>query len=222
LRRAHLTLSLPTPQLQSSNKHNLVGFMFSKLFGKKKPAPQTVVVAHLNAKVQPIQRGDIFEDPLDAILKHRSLGENVGGGTAMAPAPYGIASCDIEIALHDASDATLSLVIAELEALGAPKGSSLQRPDGAPIAFGQLEGMAIFLNGTDLPDDVYAASDVNRTVAGLNAALSGKGGFMGHWEGPAETALYFYGKSYAQMQTAAEAFSATDPLCSLCRFEQIA
>ena len=53
--------------------------MFKNPFGKKK-TPTIVVTARLNAKVQPLDRGDIFEDPLDEILKERKLGEVCGGG----------------------------------------------------------------------------------------------------------------------------------------------
>ncbi len=196
--------------------------MFGKLFGQKAKPAQVVIIARLNARLQPFQRGDIFEDPLDAQLQDRKLGEVVGGGTLTAPAPYGIASCDIEVALVDGADATLQKVVEILERLGAPKGSVLQLADGATRPFGLSEGMAIFLNGTDLPAEVYATSDVNQTIEGLDAVLASTGFLMGHWEGPEETALYFYGMNYAKMQALAAAYTATDALCSRCRFEQIA
>ncbi|MCU0800432.1 MAG: hypothetical protein MUD11_01440 [Rhodobacteraceae bacterium] len=196
--------------------------MLGKLFGRAaKPAP-VVIVARLNARLQPMQRGDIFEDPLDAQLRERAMGKVVGGGTEMAPAPYGIAACDIEIALNDGADGAVQQVIEILERLGAPKGSVLRLPDGAARPFGLSEGMAIFLNGTDLPAEVYATSDVNQTIDGLHAALGDAGFMMGHWEGPEETALYFYGMDYARMQALAAAYAETDALCSRCRFEQIA
>jgi hypothetical protein len=195
--------------------------MFGKLFGKKKQAP-TIIVARLNARVQPIQRGDIFEDPLDAALKERGIGAVVGGGTEMAPPPAGIASCDVEIQLNSLANDLVNETISLLEGLGAPKGSQLVLPDGATRPFGKLEGLALFLNGTDLPDEVYASSDVNRTVEGLNKSMVGEGFFMGHWQGPSETALYFYGRSFAGMRAASEEYTKTDALCAQCRIEQIA
>jgi hypothetical protein len=53
-------------------------------------------------------------------------------------------------------------VRALLERLGAPKGSQLVVDGGGrEIPFGATEGLAAYLNGTDLPDTVYRTSDVN-------------------------------------------------------------
>ena len=74
----------------------------SKLLGNKKPKEEradnlTMIIAQLNARVQPIDRGDYFEDPLDEVLKSSGLGEVTGGGTQMAAEPDGIEYCDVEI-----------------------------------------------------------------------------------------------------------------------------
>jgi hypothetical protein len=197
--------------------------MFGNLFKKKPVDAQKVIVAHLAARMQPFQRGEYFEDPLDAALRSHGIGEVTGGGTAMAADPVGVSSCDIEIAVKDTSAATITHIIRILEGLGAPKGSRLHVPEQAtPIAFGQMEGMAIYLNGSDLPDETYAQSDVNKTVAGLLDALGDDGVLRGHWEGSSETAFYFYGAHYAAMTGAVGVYLASDPLCAMCRIEQIA
>ena len=90
------------------------------------------------------------------------------------------------------------------------------------MAFGVTEGLALFLNGTDLPSAVYENSDINETLSGLSNAMAEKGELRGHWEGSRETALYFYGASFNDMKEAVLAYSVGDPLCALCRVEQIA
>ncbi|WP_130731332.1 hypothetical protein [Komagataeibacter xylinus] len=186
------------------------------------PAP-IIVVAHLNARLQPFQRGHFLEDPLDAILKKMGIGEVMGGGTALAPDPVGVSACDVEIAVKDGSETVLKQVMQALDLLGAPKGAELRLPDGAaPIAFGVMEGMAIFMNGTDLPAETYARSDINKTIEGPSAALGQKGELRGYWEGDSETALYFYGSSFAAMQAVVADCIQSDPLCARCRIEQIA
>lgn len=92
------------------------------------PAAPTpiVVVAHLNARLQPVQRGSVFEDPLDVMVHEMGIGEVVGGGTALAPDPVGISACDIEIAVKDVSQTVLKQVMQALDQLGAPKGAELR------------------------------------------------------------------------------------------------
>jgi hypothetical protein len=41
----------------------------------------SVLVAQLNARLQPIHRGRFFEDPLSAALERAALGQITGGGT---------------------------------------------------------------------------------------------------------------------------------------------
>ncbi len=198
------------------------------LFGKKtdetvEAKDQQFVIAQLNARVQPMDRGDYFEDPLDNVLRSAGMGEVTGGGTQLAGDPDGIAYCDVEIALNDETDATILEVTRTLEDLGAPKGSFLKfSSDRADIPFGKAEGMGIFLNGTDLPDDVYANSDVNETIGHLEKLLEGIGSFRGYWEGSSETALYFYGTDFGLMEKSVAQFLQEDPLCAKSRVMQIA
>jgi hypothetical protein len=91
---------------------------------KTKPDPRPVVTVHLTARLQPMHRGAAFEDPLGAWLRQSGLGEVCGGGTQFLP-EQGVLSCDIELRLSDAGEATLSQLGAQLRALGAPMGSKL-------------------------------------------------------------------------------------------------
>lgn len=202
--------------------------MFSKLF-KKSPTPKeaiedgVIVIAQLNARVQPMDRGEYFEDPLDDILQSRKLGEVTGGGTQLTEEPDGIEYCDIEITLDDDGAAAIQIVLETLEHLGAPKGSLLKfTDDRADIPFGKLEGLGLFLNGTDLPQEVYQNSDVNDVIEKCDAALKGIGSFRGYWQGSQETALYFYGTGYETMKNALTPILSNEPLCKKSRITQIA
>ncbi|KIT15492.1 hypothetical protein [Jannaschia aquimarina] len=184
----------------------------------------TVVTARLNAKVQPLDRGEIFEDPLADWLKSENLGDVLGGGTQLIEEPFGIEFCDVEIGLSDASDDIVARVVAKLEELRAPKGSTLLFDDEArpEVAFGRMEGLSLALNGTDLPEEVYANSDVNELIRMLDEALGDAGEQLGHWEGSRETMLYFYGPSYAEMERIIRPITDARPDTQLSRIEKIA
>ena len=199
--------------------------MFGNLFEKKpkkSDRSEHVLVAQLNARIQPMQRGEFFEDPLDEMLKNEGLGEVSGGGTLQAKSGE-IEYCDIEIKLatHDASAS--ARVVEILESLGAPKGSKLHvESNGTEIHFGKSEGLAIYLNGTDLPDDVYSSCDSNFVQSELDRLVTPVGRVLSYWQGPTETAFYLYGESFEAMRTSIEAFIANYPLCQKSRIEQVA
>jgi hypothetical protein len=180
------------------------------------------ITAQLNARLMPLDRGAIFEDPLDQALQDLGIGRVDGGGT-MQNKSGEIDFCDIALETRDLSDPTLTKIVEVLESLGAPKGSKLQFGDPkSEIKFGYYEGLAVYLNGADLPDEVYKTSDVNFVYSEFNRLTDGKGRIFSHWAGPTETALYLYGPSFADMQEAIAAFLSTYPLCQRCRVVQIA
>ena len=191
------------------------------MFGLRKPKPVlNMVVAQLNMRLQPMDRGT-FEDPLHDDLEKAGLGRVTGGGTQMAEEPAGIEYCDIEFELTDASDKTLAWLIGELEKIGAPKGSKLH-VNGTTIPFGKHEGMGVFLDANNLPDEVYQTYDVDHVIDEGNRLMAGTGGYRSHWQSSRETALYFYGPSFAQMKAAVDPLLASYPLCQGARVEQIA
>ena len=168
----------------------------------------------LNARLQPEHRLQLFEDPLEAMLEAAGVGEIMGGGTALTEegeVEYG----DLEIQLHDA--AALPTVIELLEQLGAPKGSLIQREGEPDVSFGITEGLGLYLNGTDLPDEVYQNSDVNELIDRLGDSLGDRGSMYSYWEGPTETALYFYGPSADEMKRLMADVLGTHPLAQRCR-----
>jgi hypothetical protein len=197
--------------------------MFSFL-KKRKPEP-TFVFAHINARAQPIDRGDRFEDPLDAVLKEAGVGEVTGGGCGLASGDSNEIEFDgIDIDLIDLGRG-LPLVIQTLERLGAPKGSRLEfdrNGKSEQMPFGVAEGIALYLNGTDLPAETYANADVNAVIERINAILAGKGAMMDFWEGPRETALYLHGRSAEEMSAALADFIKQEPLCQKSRLVRFA
>ena len=80
----------------------------------------------------------------------------------------------------------------------------------------------MYLNGTELPAEVYQTSDINYVIEKLNELLALSGQLYSWWEGPQDTALYFYGVSFAEMKEKMADFLAEYPLCQKCRVEQIA
>lgn len=180
---------------------------------------------NLNARFQPMHRHDL-EDALDVLLSKKQIGSVDGGGTMMFPSGE-IKSCDIDLELKDGSEETISELESIIDALGVPKGSKLlwsvsdddeqmERPAG------RLEGMALYMNGTELPKEVYETSDINYVIEQLESRMDGIGRLYSWWEGPQNTALYFYGQSYEQMLAAVQDFIAEYPLCQKCVIERIA
>ena len=181
-----------------------------------------MVIARLNVRAQPLDRGEVFEDPLDGILQAAGTGEVTGGGT-MLGTDGEIEFCDLEITVPEATDAVLGAIRKALESLGAPKGSRLIWNEGAnELEFGSFEGLAVYLNGTDLPDEVYEQSDVNVVYEELGRLVGDEGRVVSHWQGPQETALYLYGRSAAAMLSRIRPFLDTYPLCDRARTVKIA
>jgi len=188
------------------------------------PRPQggDMVIARLNARAQPLDRLEVFEHPLDQLLQATGTGMVTGGGTMLGDEGE-IAFCDLELSVPEASDAVLGTIRKALEGVGAPKGSKLIWNDGAnELDLGVAEGLAVYLNGTDLPDEVYEQSDVNVVYEELDRLVASEGRVVSHWEGPRETALYLYGRCADSMLAKIRPFLETYPLCDKARTAKIA
>lgn len=179
-----------------------------------------VAIISMPARRQPLDRGEPFEDPFDAWLQARDFGGVADGGTAFIPDAE-IDSVDIELALNENGAAAIDAVIAHLDTLWPPKGSVL-RIDDAARPFGTGEGAALYLNGVDWPDAVYATHAINDPIPALDAAIAGHGRLMRFWQGETETALDFSGASFAMIRDALAPLIAASPLCERSRLVQIA
>lgn len=166
--------------------------------------------------------GEIYEDPLDAILAEASIGEVSGGGTLQSKSGE-IEYSDIEIQVKNSDESTVNLIKSSLAKLGVPKGSKITvEKTESEIEFGDLEGLAIYLNGTDLDDEVYATSDSNFVYSELDLLTEGAGKVYSYWQGSSETAFYLYGNSFEEMNSLISDLVNTYPLCQKCRIVQIA
>jgi len=196
--------------------------MLRTLIEKLKKPRTSILVAQLNARLQPIHRGEFFEDPLNEALDRAALGQVSGGGT-LQDATGEIEYCDIEIQIAGQVSEAVKYVTDTLETLGAPKGSKLHvEADSREVPFGRFEGLAVYLNGTDLPDQVYRECDSNFVYSEFNRLLDGSGRVLSFWQGPRETAFYVYGNSFGDMGDRLAGFVSSYPLCERCRVVQIA
>ncbi|WP_133470021.1 hypothetical protein [Paraglaciecola marina] len=192
--------------------------MFSFL---KKKEPQYIVV-NLNARLQPMHRGELYEEALEKLLRENKLGEVSGGGTLQSQSGE-IESCDIEIEVKNSNSSTIEQIRLSLEKIGTPKGSKIVvEKTEEEIPIGELEGLAIYLNGTDLPDKIYEESDSNFVYNELDRLTEGHGSVASYWQGQSETAFYLYGKSFETMDKLIQPIVASYPLCQKCRIERIA
>jgi hypothetical protein len=82
------------------------------------------LVAQLNARLQPIHRGEFFEDRLNEALDEAAIGEVSGGGT-LHDVSGEIEYCDIEIQIAGSVREAIRYVIETLESLRAPTESKL-------------------------------------------------------------------------------------------------
>ncbi|RKP55559.1 hypothetical protein D7Z26_10275 [Cohnella endophytica] len=197
--------------------------MFKKLFGKKEKTG-SIFVIQLNDKIMPIDRGEYYEDPIDEFLRKNKYGEVIGGGTMQAESGE-IVFCNIEFLIYQGNnEEQINMEIIEmLEKLGAPKGSHLSKEStNEQINLGQKEGLGIYLDGTNLPDEVYAECDSNIVLAELSKLVRYDGEVQRYWQGNTETALYFYGDSFKEMNNAILEFTSNYPLCQNARIIQIA
>lgn len=183
---------------------------------------RALIVACLNNRLRPADRGELFEKPLDEFLKRYAIGAVIGGSTQLAENSE-VACGEIEVEVTGAVDDALTVIKTALEQLGAPKGSKLTVPAShRELAIGTTEGLAVYLNGTDLPARVYDECDVNVVFEEFNRLLAPDARIYSYWQGPRETALYMYGPSFTGMRAKLAGFLASYPLCERARVEQIA
>jgi hypothetical protein len=100
-----------------------------------KPEPQMELDPHLFVyirligNIQPIERGERFEDPIDEALSSQSLGSVSGGGSSLSdPLPDGsrvVEWCGVDVDVTDLEKA-LALLRVKLVELKAPDGTEIQ------------------------------------------------------------------------------------------------
>jgi hypothetical protein len=154
------------------------------------------VVARLFEHIGPVDRGERYEDPLNDALAAAGTGRVTGGGSQLTEDGR-IEFADIEIELVDL-DAALDAAVAALERAGAPCGSEIHLDGSVLREFGAAQCVAVYLDGVTLPDEVYADLDFDQLIAELDGA-AGAGSYHGHWQGPEETGLFFFGPNAEEL-----------------------
>lgn len=173
------------------------------------------VVVTIWEHIEPIDRGDRYEEPLwDAI---EGAGHVVGGGSQFSRKD-GIEFVNIEIEL--ASLDSIPLVKSTLEAQGCPKGSEVRYTiDGRDVIeeFGVTECVCVFLDGVNLPDEVYQETDIDELAGQLSEALGESGEIRGSWAGETETSIFLFGNEAEETYSRVEPVLNSYPLCQNAR-----
>ncbi|MBR1749733.1 MAG: hypothetical protein IJ740_02455 [Ruminococcus sp.] len=177
------------------------------------------ITVELNMRFQPIHLYEL-EDALDEILEKTEKGEVTGDGFAQDPSGE-VSYCDIEIDLYDGSPENIKWLKDGLNKMSIAKGSKLIYGDKEE-AIGSLEGAAYYLNGIDLPEEIYQSCDVNYAIDQIDKLLDGVGRLYSWYEGNEFTALYYYGTSFEEMIKRIEPFAGSYPLFEKCIIKQIA
>lgn len=189
-------------------------------FDKRKQEKQeksVFVLLHLNARLQPMHRQEFFEEVLKEIVTKYKLGKFMGGGT-LQKATGEIVSCDVEMMIRKEKLEQFLTILYEMDNI--PKGSTVI-VGNEEREIGTAEGLAVYLNGTDLSPAVYENCDINYLIEMLDIALEDIILGFSYWEGSRETALYYYGRSYKEMKGKIMPILDKYPLCALCRIEEI-
>ena len=177
----------------------------------------------INARIKPIDRGELYADPLINKLEELELGKVVEEGSNLSDEGE-IVSCELHLEVHTLSEETISVIKDVLESgLGVPKGSKLIiKSTQEEIEIGRASGLALYLNGSDLSEEIYESCDINVVFEEINKLISKIGFIHSYWESSSEIALYLYGFSFEELNKKIENFISTYPLCQKCRVVQIA
>ena len=191
------------------------------LFSNKKENTIKTML-QVNERLQPEHRVSYYEQHLQGILKKEKVG-NVVGGASVFFKEGGIASCEVRIECYEDK---INRLLELLHYIPMAKGSKLTVFNGEgrvarEYPLGDLEGMGIYLNGVDLPKEVYKKCDINFVVDEIFRLLETPPILYSYWQGHTETALYFYGVSFNTMYSKIRSLLISYPLCQKCRVSQI-
>ncbi len=175
------------------------------------------VTLHLNMRLMPLDRGNLFEDPIDEVLHKHDIGEVTGGRTLLTEEKMPI-SCDIEFNIKKDRIADF---ISFLNAVNTIAKGSYIEYEGKKEEIGTLEGLNLILDGTELDEKVYEENDVNDVITEIDELLKEKGQYHSYYMGEKNTNLYFYGTSFAEMKEIVDNYTKTSPLCENSVIEQI-
>lgn len=130
-----------------------------------------------------------------------------------------ICECDVELMYYSNREQEFIELFKDLP---CPKGSRLIYGNEFEheIPIGNLEGLALYINATDLPNEVYETNSADDLAEQLCKALEGNFNIFGHSGGAKELGLFFYGNSFEQMKALIQPIVDANPLCQKCRIVQ--
>lgn len=153
-------------------------------------------VAQIEEYIEPIDRGDRYEDPLGKALEEKGFGAVTGGGTQLDD-EHLVLWADVDMELANLDDA-LDFAKETLNNLGVPIGSKIHyEKDGETHSddIGKLEVLGIYLDGIGLPEEVYAELDFAAFYDELKAILKPQVELRGIRQANEETGLFAVGAS---------------------------
>ena len=174
------------------------------------------VTVRVWARLQDEQRAEVIDALFAALLETVSPGSRVLGsepvvGVHREPSAV-LAHLDV---LPEDAERVVAAIL-DLDG-GLPAGSQIEI-NGATAPFGRLQGLGLYLNGTQLGEDAYAHGDLQATADALAEASGDAGALWSHWMGPAETAFYFYGPDAVELRERLAVIIPDLPLLQRSRF----
>jgi len=200
---------------------------FNKINNGIVPANAMEMRVRINDRLMPTPRGEIYDDPFDEFLQVNGYGRVFDVGTKTSP------TNEIEYSIiefycykNKIYGNAVVRILDFLEELGAPKGSRLDVPLAkATLPFGAKNGLAIYLDGVNLPKEIYQATNVNEVYNRIKQLVGDKTK-PEHQRAQTlhnETVLCFYSNlSFERMKEVIKDFVETYPLCKNARIVQIA
>jgi hypothetical protein len=175
----------------------------------------------LNTRVGAATRVGVYETVLrDGLAKFSPVSELLGGLNLLAESGEP-RSCWLWFELEDLG-AAAGVVNVLTRVARVPRGSSISIDGGRPREFGLAEGVAVYLNATDLADEVYRNGDVRDLTREISDALGQLQWELLTWHGLRETAMYVYGESAAALINLMNPVLAANPLAESCRIVTVA
>ena len=170
----------------------------------------------LNMFLLPNERRNI-EFLTDELLVSNELGEVTGGATFQKKNGE-VYKCEIYIRLNskDLFDTFLSII----KDVSFAKGSRVESSDSR-VELGELEGLSLYLNTKDLPEDVYKNNSYDDLITLLCENLGKDGVFLGTNIIDKFFVLYFYGNSFETIKEKIFPYLQDNSLCDDYRIKQV-
>ncbi|MCU1529929.1 MAG: hypothetical protein JWP75_3692 [Frondihabitans sp.] len=183
---------------------------------KAKSFDGALVEVHLNARLQPMHRGRLFEDPVIEALRAQGMRAVVyDAGTLMTHDR--IESCDVAFAVpRERADEGLEIIRQALVRLGAPRGSTITMYGDELDPVGTTQGVVLRLgtiDTVDFTDDENVEHNwaLDALIGRMNAAL-GDEGSVWSWRVQDGSDVFVYGPSRLRLRELLAPQLAVDPL----------